>query len=943
MRPVKLSISAFGSYSEPTEIDFSRFNDHGLYLVTGDTGAGKTAIFDAITFALYGRSCTEGRSVDMLRSQYAPESEKTYVIMDFLFGGERYHIERSPEYDYENVNPNGTVRRVHHAEEARLFGPRGLISNGPKQTGRAIRELLRYDADQFSQIAMIAQGKFLELLTADTLRRNEIFRQLFHTDPYLTIQETLRRDEKRLTSRIAELKHDAGLAMASVQCEAESLLSEKTKAMIALKDEVRPYEAVLLVHDILLNDQNELKEKEQAIAETEEKQNQLNQKIARGEQILQLFEVYKKAEARLPELGELNNQAYASFYELTDKLEVSRIRRLKETLAGIERSLPKFHEYNRLRDLSVQSKEESERLAEEARGMEEAITEARLAIEQEQAEADSLKGTDVTLVKAEEHVREIRRGIVIYQRAAERYDDYREAVKNYDDTVEQLKQENARYHRLSEEYHAMLGAYLAGQAGILAEQLFDGRPCPVCGSTEHPDPAVKSIGTPDENRLHDAEENMNAARESAEKEARRAHAAKERIGLTRQEAEAAFREAEVTSLSEDAMNSIRRREELLSKARDTAEAEIAGYRTRAQRLKDLNMKLPMRQMEYDELIQKQTDLMHRSEAMKGKSEYELRSAEQMRKDFPFDREATARKQYKAISTDLENYEMDYRERKKKAEQAQQNYSKAVAGRDEIVKAIEETGVYGGIKGEQNLVVELQTARADRDRASEELKSMRSRTETLRVRIGLNEQASRRLDECGKVLSDAIDRRVWVAKLADTADSGVVNQGKFTLEEYVQTAYFDRIIDRANQRLHFLSDGQYALIRSRASDLQRHEALELNVSDRYTGKERSVRSLSGGESFLASLALALGLSDEVQCQAGIEIDTMFVDEGFGTLDQETIRIAIRVLERLSGNHRLIGIISHVEELRKQIPNQIIVTKQLNEDGTPSGSRVEIHYA
>ena len=155
--------------------------------------------------------------------------------------------------------------------------------------------------------------------------------------------------------------------------------------------------------------------------------------------------------------------------------------------------------------------------------------------------------------------------------------------------------------------------------------------------------------------------------------------------------------------------------------------------------------------------------------------------------------------------------------------------------------------------------------------------------------------------------------------------------------------FDRIIDRANQRLYYLSDGQYALIRSRGQSTESHDALELNVADRYTGKERSVRSLSGGESFLASLALALGLSDEVQNQTGIEIDTMFVDEGFGTLDTEAIRIAIRVLERLSGDHRLVGIISHVEDLRERIHNQIIVTKELKEDGTQSGSKIEIQHA
>ncbi len=938
MRPVKLSISAFGSYSVPTEIDFSKFGDHGLYLVAGDTGAGKTAIFDAITFALYGKASTAGRSQEMLRSQYAPETEKTYVALDFEFRGSYYHIVRTPEYDYEQVNANETVRVVHHDATAELTGTDGFVINGVKETDRAVYELLGLDVHQFTQIVMIAQGRFQELLTADTESRSRIFRQLFQTGPYQKIEEKLRNEEQMLSRRIRERRHDVGRAVEALSCSEESHYNRALNQLKKFGDDADPGQSIVVAERLINEDNAMLQKKNREVEKAEEQINRLNARVSRGEQVLEIFDHLEKAESRIPELTEHRDKSRAYFGELTTQVEVTRMNILRKKVDDTERSMSKYLELTRMEELAKECTTQADKLEDKIAQLEDQITVLQGNLRNDVIAAEELRGSDGTLQKEEEKLREVRRGIVTYNRAKERYQSFRAAERSYADMVEALKQETARYNRVSEEYHAVLGAYLAGQAGILAETLIDGRPCPVCGSLEHPKRAVKSIGTPDEDRVREAEAIMNNARDAAELGARHAHAAKEKIEIERREAETAFHDAQMPGLTDDAINMLNSRINLLKMACEESEQVIAGYREKAAQLEMLNARMPKIRKEIEALVSEQNECRQNMNSLRQKASYENATAERLRKDFPFEKEETARRQLKAMRAQIAEYDRDVSERKEKYETDQRELEKAEAGRDEVLKTLHESGATTQSEKE----MEIAQLRSVLLESRKELTKLRKEKETLAVRIGLNRTSLNSLNGLLTDLQEAVARREWIAKLADTADSGFKNKEKLTLEEYVQTAYFDRIIDRANQRLHFLSDGQYALIRSRGQSAETHDALELNVADRYTGKERSVRSLSGGESFLASLALALGLSDEVQSQTGIEIDTMFVDEGFGTLDAEAIKIAIRVLERLSGNHRLVGIISHVEELRDRIQNQILVTKELKEDGSLSGSRIEIRH-
>ena len=379
------------------------------------------------------------------------------------------------------------------------------------------------------------------------------------------------------------------------------------------------------------------------------------------------------------------------------------------------------------------------------------------------------------------------------------------------------------------------------------------------------------------------------------------------------------------------------RKKLLEAAKTNAEEQIADLKDRAERLTQLNERLPGIRSNINTAIAKLAELRERVVVLREKARYEFAEAERRKQEFPYPTEEEARRDVLVLTKEIEVRQKELDSRKAKAEADEQELMKVLSSRDAVQKNIDEKGG----TTEEAAKERLDKLRARKAHFEKQKLDGQNEKEAINVRLALNQPALTSLVHTGKQLDEDIARKEWVDALTATANASLPDKDRFTLEDYVQIQYFDRIIDRANQRLHFLSDGQYYLIRSRQNNDELHEALELNVLDRYTGKERTVRSLSGGESFLASLALALGLSDEVQTQTGIAIDTMFVDEGFGTLDTEAIRTAIKVLEKLSGQNRQIGIISHVEELRERIPNQILVTKDLRTDGKSSGSMAEIH--
>ncbi|MBR2675711.1 MAG: SMC family ATPase [Solobacterium sp.] len=933
MRPLKLTISAFGSYSGISEIDFSRLGDHGLYLISGDTGAGKTAIFDAIVFALYGEASSPGRGPDLLRSQYADQNEQTYVAMDFEFRDAFYHIERSPAYIYEQIKDSGVLRTIRHPASAKLVLPDGTVITG-EAVSEKIDEMLGLTCEQFTQIVMIAQGRFQELLTADTEKRNEIFRQLFQTSRYKELEESLQKESDRLEQLIHDLHHDLGRTMKSAKCTEDSVHFSDAQKLIALGDAVSAEDASALLEKIIVEDSYRLDQKNKEIEELDRRIASIGEIISKNEQILQIYSHLDKASTRIPELQQQRDQSHDYLMEYIG--QEKEIARMRATYEQGKASLPRYIELNRMYEIAEEASQEAKRLEAEADETEAALKLHQAQWEKDEAERQSIEGADLAVLKANEAIIEITRGIESYDQAEEKYNTRENTAVAYKQLVEQLKEDTRQFNRKSEEYHAILGAYLAGQAGILAEQLVDGYPCPVCGSTTHPRKAVKSVGTPTEDRVHLSEKAMDDAREAAEQTARESHGAKERLAVENKAVIAAFNSAGIPECTSEGLQVLIQRREQLYAARADAKKDLAEQKVHADRLVQLRERIPEIREKIDTASARLSELREKAAVLNEKSNYELAKADRMKKDFPYPTEEAARKDMAVLTREITIRQAELDSRREKAEADEKALQKALAGRDEVLKTIRENG--GTSPEEAQAILDKQMVR--KNHFENERKERLKEKEDIIVRTAMNQPSLAALIHTGAELKGTINRKEWVDALSDTANGELANKERVTLEDYVQIKYFDRIIDRANQRLHFLSDGQYYLIRSRPNDPSRHAALELNVLDRYTGKERTVRSLSGGESFLASLALALGLSDEVQAQAGIAIDTMFVDEGFGTLDIDAIRTAIRVLEKLSGQNRQIGIISHVEELRERIPNQILVTKDLRTDGKSSGSKAEI---
>ncbi|MBO7703996.1 MAG: SMC family ATPase [Solobacterium sp.] len=934
MRPEKLIISAFGSYSRRTEVDFTKLGDHGLYLITGDTGAGKTALFDAIVFALYGEASTPGRSPEMLRSQYADQETETYVKLDFEFHGEHYHAERNPEYTVEQVYPNGTIRALRHPSRAILNRPDGTTVSGYREVIEAVHNMIGLDCRQFTQIVMIAQGRFEELLTADTDTRNEIFRQLFHTEDYQELEQRLKEQTRQLRDEIRDSKGEIARILSSVNCSDDSVHLDDLNALIEQGIEASVQRGSELLEKIVVED-NYLRDQTAATIDRLDKDIQSKEaEINRIKQVLQLFDHLTRSSSVIPELTEKRDASKKKLDEFSG--EEKKIREMKYLYEKGKEILPRFIEVNRMFEIADESEKKAKEIEDAISGSEDEIAMKEEELARDEEALHEVEGADMELLKSEEAEKEIERGIASFTDAETKFNNLTQAKADYDASIQKLKEDTRKFEQVSEMYHAILGMYLAGQAGILAEQLKEGYPCPVCGSLDHPRIAVKLAGTPDEDRVHAAEEAMNLAREEAEQDARNSHRISERVKILEQETKEAFDLVEMIEVSSDALYTITRRRELLYQAKEKAAEDQKDLRRRADRLKDLSARIPEERTGIENAKQTVAEAKERIAQLNHKAEYTRAEAERLKKNFVFPSEETTRKEMIRLSGEIVTREAELKSRREKAEADQKALDKAIAGRDEILKTIKESGGTTMTEMENKLAVIAER----KEFQQKELTAAWKDKEEISIRIGINQPALSSLIHAGAVLEEQLERKVWMDELTNTANGKLPEKARVTLEDYVQMHYFDRVLDRANQRLHYLSDGQYFLIRSRTSPADKHEALELNVLDRYTGKERTVRSLSGGESFLASLALALGLSDEVQAKAGIEIDAMFVDEGFGTLDTEAIRTAVHVLERLSGDNRMIGIISHVEELRERITNQIIVTKELFSNGTSSGSMVEI---
>ncbi len=814
MRPLKLVMSAFGPYAGRTELNLEVLGKRGLYLITGDTGAGKTTVFDAITYALYGEASGRNRDANMFRSKYADAETPTEVELIFEYARKQYYIKRNPEYERPKAKGEGfTVQKA----EAFLRFPDGKVITKQKEVNRAVVEIIGIDRDQFSQIAMIAQGEFLKLLLSSTDERKKIFQKLFHTRKYFMIQERLKAQSAEFGKQYEKIQDSIRQYIGGIMCDEDDARNIRLQKV---KDEEVPLEDVLeLIREISKQDESRKTELEK----------ELN--ILEGDLI-----------------KTVENLAKAQEKEKNENALMAVLKKLEDDVPNIEKEIFEYE-----KDIEKYEKD---------------ITDVRSKISLLKEEQESLADSDADIVLFETGLSEADRMIDRIKLVQKEYDDCMRTGSETKAAQENYQREGAEAQRLQSIYEKGYRAYLDAQAGILAETLKEGQPCPVCGSTEHPDIAVRSEKAPSEKELEKHKNDFERAREKAEMLSREAG----RLGALYEEKKTRVIESAVMIAGTDAFEEIEKalREKVIALdiSKSEIKKELEEANAKAARKKEIINIFP----ELEELLEKKKS---EKASLETKKETKLKE--------------------KSITA----------ERIKELE--------------ERIKAVSKDG--------ESLRLEKEGIQKRQDELAEQIKTLKSDIEKISIRLTTNEKLysdiSLRLTEAAGTQKKWIQMRA----LSNTANGNISGKEKIMLETYIQMTYFDRIIRRANIRLMVMTGGQYELKRRvDAGNNRSQSGLELNVTDHYNGSERSVKTLSGGESFKASLALALGLSDEIQSSAGgIRLESMFVDEGFGSLDEESLRQAIDALAGISEDNRLVGIISHVPALKERIDNQIVITK------------------
>lgn len=1095
MRPLKLTISAFGPYAGEMALDLEKLGERGLYLITGDTGAGKTTIFDAITYALYGEPSGSSREVSMFRSKYAAPETPTWVELTFVYGGKTYTVRRNPEYERPAKRGGGAaVQRA----EAELHLPDGRVVTRTKEVTAEITRIIGLDREQFAQIAMIAQGDFLRLLLADTRSRQEIFREIFQTGYYMKFQ-------REVNDAALELKKECDAARASVRqyiggvaCGEdnflrprlenawedklplaetveliETLLAQDARAEESFQAELDRLDGEINGANALLGRANELEKTRRKLAEAEEKrgaqQESVNaaQKALEGERAKaprrdELARGLAALEAELPRYGELSEKQ-----ENLAALE-ARTAALRERLAAQERSREEqagqLNAWKQEAESLAQAPADRERLLgaqaqamlrqaalntlsgdlREWQGYGKELREGQEALEKLQARQGELSGEwkecNERLQAGRETLSASEGLAADKEKLLRRQEKVREKGKALDELTALLESCGAARRALTaaqaayqtaqseadeaeEVYRRKNRAFLDEQAGILARNLVEGQPCPVCGSVHHPAPALLSSHAPTEAELNTAKDDMEAAQKAAGDaslvagERKTALDERERQLLTQM---AAHVDAPSLDSAETRLAACRRAaaEEL-----SAVHAELLAVEAQLTHREALGRELQVREARVNELADQlsglQSGIAQRSaeqSGLRGRMEQlEVKLRRQLDEHLAgcplenapdcLDKELQAvrdglaglDKALEEIQAKLERKqkltalipqgELQLKGLEEEISKSRADLAGAASRKAEMEKQIMElrTGLCcadaNAVRARQNalqaelteLTNALQNAEeACRGRETElagtvaaidELKRLLEQSEpvdaaalnekiaaltaqkteiseirqAVHTRRSANETALANIRERSADASALEARYAWLKTLSDTANGKLANKEKIALETYIQMTFFDRILRRANTRLMVMSSGQYELKRRReAGDNRSQSGLELDVVDHYNGSERSVKSLSGGESFKASLSLALGLSDEIQSAAGgVRLDTMFVDEGFGSLDEESLRQAVRALSGLTEGNRLVGIISHVSELKEKIDKQIVVTKD-----RAGGSRAEI---
>lgn len=1048
MKPVYIELAAFGSYREKTCLDMRRLGAQGLYLITGDTGAGKSTIFDAIAYALYGVASGDSKKdTHVMRNGAAREDEETYVELQFIHADGEYSIRRNMEFRRRARRGGGTTPEK---ENAVLRFPDGRVVEGTRRVNAAVTELLGVGSEHFTRILMIAQGDFARLLLSDTRDREPILRAIFGTSIYENFQRelsgratALERELAPLRARI-ETRFDAGLYPEGHPAHGEIALLAEQPSAFRVNELAAALEKGQAVDAALMRDaQNALNTARSA----------LDTAITRAAEGAQLTEDFKRLANSRKELAQLDANA-AEIAALRTEAEMAgraerlsgafraretarnlmrecesallalekekraldaRLAECRQTLekqeqgraaaedarrsaAIIERQLPAYAELSALQN-ALKAAEKQRAAAEKAAT---ACLQRLSALEKRAGEIDTRRqetaSAPAALAQTSAQLRETVARSGELKRLIEKLDALADGKRSHEMLIAQVRAAQAAEERAAGRYAQLRREFIASQAGMLASELVVGAPCPVCGATEHPSPAHMPGDAPGQGELDAAEKATNAARAETMKLSTEAGALHRQLTARFYELCGEF--THLTSLDtgeKPQLANVRRRAE---EAAQNTEAQRATLETERARQDSLTREDASLAKERAEIAKKLPEL--NAERLRADGERESRTGEalslservrQLADSLEYADQAAARGAFEAAKSAYSNWE-------KSMQAATDAYSICLSA---VSSAKDRAGLLRGQldnrRGELiSREAEFETQLAEAGFADEAAYSAARRTpERLKlVTVRIDEHArlhefhartaaqlaeklagrekpdmealnaaqrsaqenrdtctrseaaiSARMQRVETALTalrrdgaefSRMGRRLESALALSNAANGRTrsNMGRITFERFILIDYFDRVLIQANMRFTRMAGGQYELVRARESgDMRVQTGLELNVVDNFTGRERSVRSLSGGEAFMASLSLALGFADVIrQAAGGVTVDAMFVDEGFGSLDPEALDQVMNVLTQLAGDDKLIGIISHVSDLKNRISRRVVVEK------TRDGSRARI---
>lgn len=930
MRPLKLSFESFNSYANNTSIDFEDFNSNGIFLITGPTGSGKTTIFDAIKYALYGEASGEDRKniSNFNFSDFANPGAQSSVTFEFLHRGVKYRIERIASYQVskKNKTPESDKKTANHKTTVNFYqligGEEKLLASNARKVNEEVQSLLGIDKNQFSQIVMIAQGDFSKILTADGGDREKLLRNIFNTEIYKQLQERLKTNTTQL-----EKEHEINLANAknalqdinlNDQEQSDKVLEylNNEKTILSHLDEI--YTFIEEQNSALNKEANSLNSKTIKLGN---KKDALTQDLALVQSNQKIKDQISACNEYLDLHKPILDQKKSAYLEA--KKNESEIEKLRSDITKLEEKIGRYDSASKqVESIELEISKLDSQLLEHKRQI--GLLDKKSA--ETQTLQNELKEKKRRLEENSNKLTEIERLISEIEQTVKRKknaDDYSEKLDEERIALEEL---SIKYNHSEEAYESAEQKFRDAQAGILASKLIEGSPCPVCGSIHHPQIASLSNDVPSETKIKKLKDTMESIHQKKQKQSEAVTASETKFDFENNEFNQSFTHVLSAVHLIDEFENVESFEELVHANEVLIQQKSAiEYQNKEKEIlesgidkTDIDLKnIEKSKAETNNSIRELTNHLNRrhGELSSIKNSGDLIDIDKIKISHE-----NSRARLKILSSQLAQSKEEF-ERESFEFENQKSLCQKLESQFDNTLCIDPNNLKDQI---QEINIKQQ--------------EIRNKIDKINHMISINESPLNRIK---RIYNDAIttEKKYNTTKTLHDFVSGASSNseyGRISLENYVQRTYLQRVVKAANDRLAVMTDSQFVLKTKGDKKFKKTDYLDLEVTDLYTGKDRDVKSLSGGEKFMTSLALALGFSDVIQQDAGgIQLDSMFIDEGFGTLDSETLEQALRLLDQLSSNsNTLVGIISHVEELKNRIPQQIVVSKDLN------GSSLEV---